>query len=243
MFSLRLLHFSILCGLLLGMELPVSAATIVTPVVPGVATIGSPQPPPDFAFKHPIDVNGDGKTDIFFAWIQNTSMGLFTASNVQVLTLDPQRLDGGQVVPAPAGQLIGETGFNAALLWFEGIIEPLPTEPDYPWRHLLASGEGGGPVGRGFYGSGGHIDGWEYVLYRIQEPDGWHYGYLHILYGYPAEYVPNPPSFTRVGGVLIDYAYNTTVGDPILTGVPEPDTAGLLVLALLTGNARRKRSK
>ena len=44
-------------------------------------------------------------------------------------------------------------------------------------------------------------------------------------------------------GPVIDYAYNPTAGDPILTGVPEPDTAGLLLLALLTGKAWRKRSK
>ena len=219
---------------------PVSASTVYTLVVPGVATIGSPQPAPDFAFKHAIDINADGRTDIFFGWIQQTYMGLYSGPDVQILTLDPRRQDGGLVVPAPAGQLIGATGFNPALRWFEGIIEPLPTEPAYPWRHFLASGEGGGPVGRGFYGSGGHIDGWEYVLYRIQEPDGWHYGYLHILYGYPAEYVPNPPSFTRVGGVLVAYAYNDVAGDPILTGVPEPGTAGLLLLSLLTGSSRRR---
>ena len=220
------------------------SATIITLVNPVVATWGGIVPTPDSgAFKHPIDVNSDGRTDVFFAWIQQTTMALFTDSNVQILTLDPRRPDGGLVVPAPAGQLIGATGFNPALLWFEGIIEPLPTEPAYPWRHFLASGEGGGPVGRGFYGSGGHIDGWEYVLYRIQEPDGWHYGYLHILYGYPPEYVPNPPSFTRVGGVLIGYAYNTVAGEPILTGIPEPGTAGLLLLALITGTARRRRKR
>ena len=81
----------------------------------------------------------------------------------------------------------------------------------------------------------GEFAGRDHFLgFRLQEADGWHYGWLHI-------------DVIRLWGMsVLGYAYESEPDTPILAVVvpqtiPEPSCSVLVVLAILVFGDRRRR--
>jgi len=174
-------------------------------------------------FGRELDLNGDGQTEFRFYNASYPSAsywatGVSGVGSAKLLVIPHLWMaDGGSsLAPLPAGFLVGPTS-DPALMW---AAQDAPNA--YGAALLLGSyipetvGSEVVPVGL-FYGTTA------FVGIHFQIGTDWHYGWMRIRGG-TYEDALAPPSW------ILDWAYETRPGVPILAGaVPEPSAWALLL--------------
>ena len=185
---------------------------------------------PLFVLGRMLDVNGDEQADVQFYDASNYPLvyGATKVSGVGSarLLVMPHfwMADGGSsLAPLPAGFLVGPTS-DHSLLW---------AAQDAANAHgaaLLLGAYDPETVGGGLVPLGPFYDTTAFMGIHFQIGTDWHYGWVRIRGGTagPSEdgqqFYLNPPAW------IVDWAYETRPGVPILAGaIPEPSALALLV--------------
>jgi hypothetical protein len=165
-----------------------------------------------------LDLNFDGAWDIEF-YAHDDTFRIFTNNSVEVIAVPatPPNL-GGYIDPLGDGAVIGAGSPSGASTWFSG------SAAFYSCALLNSS-----LVCLGLWG-----DGVEHLGFRIEEDDGFHYGYITV----------DTPFLGIHGGFIQGFGYESTAGVPIYAAaIPEPSKFALLLGGLVSVAVigRRKR--
>ena len=209
-----------------------TAGLLATPAVFGQGTIVYHNQADIHLFgnngQHDLDVDHNGTTDFQLKVGGSFGFAAYGVDDNASLTLPEEPPDlGAYIVPVGAGNLIGPS-LTPPFVWFETYsFEPLPglvvNVPPY-FHACVTTGCGPDP----FH----NITAYWGVRFDIDGND--HYGWVRVA----------TPGGIRNGGTILDWAYNSIPGQPILAGqVPEPSIWALLLGggALLFLSVRRRR--
>ncbi len=150
-----------------------------------------------FPARHLLDINSDGNYDLEF-YAHDDTFRIITTATIEVFALpSPPPNQGSYLNPFSAGDLIGADTTLAGYSWLGG------SSAFYSCALF-----GQSLICLGFWG-----DGPAYLGFRIEEVDGFHYGYVTV----------DTPFLGIHGGYIRNFAYESEPGKPILAGaIPEP---------------------
>ncbi len=180
----------------------------------------------------PIDFNGDGTSE-FVLVVTGSFVDIVHVSTSRVfIAADPPPNIGGSAASILGGVEINGNIGNANFRWYNG--QPLrEAYPEIPSRltavaYQLSTGSSGHTRGK---------DG--YIGFEFELEDGIHYGWMH--FDASSNLRDARGNIVGVGGYINGWAWETTAGKGIVTGViPEPSSL-LLAFAALGLVLRRKR--
>ena len=163
-----------------------------------------------------LDLNSDGEWDIEF-YAHDDTFRIFTNTSVEVIAIPatPPNL-GGYIDPLGDGAIIGAGSPSGGFTWFSG------SAAFYSCALLNSS-----VVCLGLWGNG--VD---HLGFRIEEDDGFHYGYVTV----------DTPFLGIHGGFIQGFGYESTPDAAIQAGaVPEPSSTMLVLAGITLGVFRRRR--
>jgi hypothetical protein len=174
----------------------------------------------NFSLRVPLDINGDGTADFEFSGgiLGVAVQALKLHAQAAVLAIPPDLHS--WLVPLPDETTIGES-LPVGITW---------VDQDTPGHPVPGSSSVSGCTSSGCIGLFQGVNA--YMGVRLVMGDGLHYGWVRM----------DSTAFSG-GGVILDWAYETRPGIPILAGaVPEPSTWALLIGGgMLTALFRRKK--
>ncbi|HAV61045.1 MAG TPA: hypothetical protein DCY13_01610 [Verrucomicrobiales bacterium] len=194
-----------------------TAGLLATPAAFGQGTLVYYNPPDIHLFgnnaQHDLDVDQNGVVD--YQIRLGGSFGFHTVGAGSNSTLArPERLPdrGAPVVPSGTGTIIGPN-LGQAQTWFISYsFEPIPENPVVIPAYFHRC------VTTGCVGQFHNVTAYWGVRFDIDGND--HYGWVRVA----------TPGGIRNGGTILDWAYNSVPGQPILAGqVPEPAIWALLL--------------
>ena len=204
------LTVAILVGI--SVTAPVSGAVIYTSL-PNIPVFQGDL----FPATERLDLNSDGEWDIEF-YAHDDTFRVFTNTSVEVIAVPatPPNL-GGYIDPLGDGSVIGAGSPSDGFTWFSG------SAAFYSCALLNNS-----VVCLGLWGNG--VD---HLGFRIEEDDGFHYGYVTV----------DTPFLGIHGGFIQGFGYESSPDTSIRAGaIPEPSTAILLMSGLIAVVGRRRRN-
>lgn len=165
-----------------------------------------------------LDLNSDGRWDIEF-YAHDDTFRIYTNTSVEVIAVPatPPNL-GGYLAPLESGAIIGGTSPSEGFVWFAD------SAAFYSCALL-----GNSVVCLGLWGNG--VDN---LGFRIEEDDGFHYGYISV----------DTPFLGIHGGFIRGFGYESSPDTGILAGaIPEPSASALLLAlaGLSIGVFKRRR--
>ncbi len=163
-----------------------------------------------------LDLNSDGRWDIEF-YAHDDTFRISTNTSVEVFAIPatPPNL-GGYLAPLDIGFYIGADSPIDGFVWFSG------SAAFYSCALL-----GNSVVCLGLWGNG--VD---YLGFRIEEDDGFHYGYITV----------DTPFLGIHGGFIQGFGYMSSPDTGILAGaIPEPSTFLLALVGISIGVFKRRR--
>ena len=200
-----------------------ASVVVITPLHPLLAAPGQH----DLTFElQDVDFNGDGIPE-FQVMSTPGSVDLFVSAPTRIFILSSPPPNIGGVV-ANVGEnvtLAGGTG-NALFRWYGGGIHSIqdlyPTVLDK--RVTLAI--------TGTDGNVSHFDGLSgYFGVEFALPTGTHYGWVRI----------SESETYGIGGLITEWAYETSPGVAIVTGIPEPSILSIVGAGCVLLMLRRRK--
>ncbi|HAV61044.1 MAG TPA: hypothetical protein DCY13_01605 [Verrucomicrobiales bacterium] len=163
--------------------------------------------------QHDLDVDHNGTIDYRLTVGGSSGFAAFgQGRNASMAVLETPPDVGGSIVPATLGEPVGP-GLEHPRLWYQNqIVET------FPGQFVTVPASFHGCVTTGCVGQFHNITAYWGVRFDIDGND--HYGWVRVA----------TPGGIRNGGTILDWAYNSVPGQPILAGqVPEPATWALLL--------------
>ena len=176
-----------------------------------------------------LDINGDGINDLrFMGGIGN---GTLNGDGISVLSLGNAQVQeypfpspdiGGYAWPLDSGATVGDTPVSSYAQWLAD-----------PNSALFRYSDSTGSVGLWPGNGQGSFDPFSaYLAVRLQESDGWHYGWVEV-----AAYGIGNSGFVR------SYGFETEPGVFTVAGAPEPARLLLTALGLVALFLRRRKCR
>ena len=202
-------------ALLVGVSVtaPVSGAVIYT-ALPNIPVFQGDL----FPATQRLDLNSDGAWDIEF-YAHDDTFRVFTSTSVEVIAVPatPPNM-GGYIDPLVDDSIIGAGSPSGEFIWYSG------SAAFYSCALLNNS-----VVCLGLWGNGVN-----HLGFRIEEDDGFHYGYITV----------DTPFLGIHGGFIQGFGYESSPNTSIRAGaIPEPSTVSLLIGGLIAVFGRRRRDK